>query len=149
MIKENAEKVKSMDKSVLETLFKDWEQTHQLDPFDIVIYNRYQEPCAIIRRIDAECGALASLAHYCTISTREELDSEVEILNYLDPEGGPVIAPGIYEHENTHTLIYEIYYIKKKGYVVFYDMYADDQKIDADTLDAMHKKLKKIIQDTK
>lgn len=150
MIEENAKKVKEMDESVLKSLFSDWDETHQLDPFDIVLYGRYGKVSAIIRRIDGECGVLKPLTQYCRISTREKIKGcNDEILNYLDPDGGPMIAPGIYVYDdNTHVLIYEIY-AKSNTFVIFYEVFRDDQQVDSSTLEIMHEKLRKITQDMK
>lgn len=151
MIEENAKKVKEMDESMLKLVFNDWEQTHQLDPFDIVLMGRYGKPSAIIRRIDSECGVFKPLSVYCRISTKERVkgSDNAEILNYVDPDGGPLLAPGIYEHtDNTHIIIYEIY-VKGSSFIIFYDMFDDHQTVDIDTLNSMEEKLRKITQDMK
>lgn len=151
MIEKNAKKVKEMDGNALKLIFNDWEQTHQLDPFDIVLYGRYGKPSAIIRRIDGECGVFKPLSVYCRMSTKERVkgSDNVEILNYLDPDGGPLLTPGIYEYtDNSHIVIYEIY-VKGSSFIMFYDVFGEHQKLDANTLNDIEEKLRKITSDTK
>jgi hypothetical protein len=60
-----------------------------------------------------------------------------------------MIAPGIYVYDdNTHVLIYEIY-VKSNTFVIFYEVFRDDQQVDSSTLEIMHEKLRKITQDMK
>lgn len=148
MIEKNAKKVKEMDENVLKSIFSDWEQTHQLDPFDIVLYGRYGKPSAIIRRIDGECGVLKPLSIYCRMSTKERVtgSGNAEILNYVDPDGGPLLSPGIYEYtDNNHIVIYEIY-VKGSSFIIFYDVFGE---LDTNTLNDIEEKLRKITSDTK
>lgn len=148
MIEKNAKKVKEMDENVPKSIFSDWEQTHQLDPFDIVLYGRYGKPSAIIRRIDGECGVLKPLSIYCRMSTKERVkgSGNAEILNYVDPDGGPLLTPGIYEYtDNNHIVIYEIY-VKGGSFIIFYDVFGE---LDTNTLNDIEEKLRKITSDTK
>lgn len=131
MTEENVKKVKGLDKQFLQSLFSDLEKTQQLDPFDILFYGRSGDATAILRRIDGECGVLKPLTSYCRISTKEKSkDADVEELYYVDPDGGPLIGPGVYQstygtykYSSTDITIREIYTSNKIGsYIVFYDV---------------------------
>lgn len=124
MIEENAKKVKEMDEAPLKALFADWDQSHQLDPFDTLIYGRAGKPTAIIRRIDGDCGILKPLAPYCSISVKEKLEGEpnIELLDFVDPDDGPLLTTAVYDG----IIIYEIY-AKSNVFIVFYDTYGKEQ----------------------
>ena len=104
--------------------WSDWDETHQLDPFDILIYGRTGKPTAIIRRIDDDCGVMKLLTQHCRISTKEKLEeqSNIELLNFVDPDNGPLLTTAVYDD----IIIYEIY-AKSNIFVVFYDTYGKDQ----------------------
>lgn len=120
MIEDNVKKVKEMNEDSLKTLFNNWEQTHQLEPFDIILYGRYKKPSLIIRRIDNECGILKPLSIYYRISVKEKINDNIELLNFIDPEGGPFLSSGVYEYtDNMHISITEIY-AKGDIFIIFY-----------------------------
>lgn len=131
MIEENVKKVKELDESFLQSLFKDWDRTQQLDPFDILFYGRSGNVTAILRRIDGECGVLKLLTLHCGISTKEKSnDTGIEELYYVDPDDGPLIGQGTYQstygtckYSSTDITIREIYTSNKiSSYIVFYDV---------------------------
>ena len=124
MIEENVKKVKELDENFLKSLFGDWDETHQLDPFDTLIYGRTGKPTAIIRRIDGDYGILKPLTQHCRISTKEKLEggSNIELLNFVDPDDGPLLTTAVYND----IIIYEIY-TKSNMFIVFYDTYGKDQ----------------------
>lgn len=126
MIEENAKKVKEMDEAALKALFADWDQSHQLDPFDTLIYGRTGKPTAIIRRIDGDCGILKPLTLHCGISVKEKLEGEpnIELLNFVDPDDGPLLTTAVYDG----IIIYEIY-AKSNVFIVFYDTYKNPEEI--------------------
>lgn len=128
MTEENVKKVKELDESFLQSLFKDWDSTQQLDPFDILFYGRSGDVTAILRRIDGDCGVLKPLTLHCGISTKEKSkDTSIEELYYVDPDDGPLISQGVYRGaykcSSTDITIREIYTSNKiSSYIVFYDV---------------------------
>lgn len=123
MTDENIKKIKDLEVSSLNMLFSDWERTHQLDPFDILLYGRTGEPTAVIRRIDGDCGLLKPLTLHCSISTKENLGDGIEELNFVDPDDGPYIGPGVFEYNGRKVTIHEIYLKSMSFYcIVFYSV---------------------------
>ena len=124
MTEENVKKVKGLDEQFLQSLFSDWENTRQLDPFDILFYGRSGDVTAILRRIDGNCGVLKPLTLHCGISTKEKSkDTSIEELYYVDPDDGPLIGQGTYKYNNADITIQEIYTSNKiSSYIVFYEV---------------------------
>lgn len=122
MTDENIKKIKDLEVSSLNMLFSDWERTRQLDPFDILLYGRTGEPTAVIRRIDGDCGLLKPLTLHCSISTKENLEDGIEELNFVDPDDGPYIGPGVFNYNGHKVIIQEIYLKSKSFYIVFYSV---------------------------